>query len=462
MENSNDLHQRPSSIRTDGKRIKIRIADVKGIFQRWKKLVFLLLIFIYAALPWIKIGENPLVFIDVTHRKFFLFGLTFNAQDFYLVFFVVTGIAFSLFYLAAVAGRLWCGWACPHTVFLEGVFRRIERWIEGPRSAQLALEKAPWNIKKLFLFSVKHFLFFLCALVITHIFLSYFISLPILWNYMQQSPYEHWPVFVWMMVMTGIIYLHFAWFREQLCLIVCPYGRIQSALADDDTLVIGYDYLRGEPRGKKNDPARGACINCHRCVDVCPTGIDIREGMQLECVGCANCIDACNEIMIKIGQAPGLIRYDSLNGLLKKTRRIIRPRLLLYNFFFFLGVAVFSFFVTMRKPFEANTLRALGQAPYVLTSEGNIRNQFIVHIANKGGEENNFFLSVEAPQEVNVLLPITSISLKSLEDKQVPFFVEMPAKHFSHEFSFTVKVKENKQQRELRSEVLFLGPSAQR
>lgn len=459
MDTPQDLHQRQSSIRSDGRRIKIRVADVQGVFQRWKKLVFFVLILVYAVLPWIKLNGHPLVFIDIAHRKFFLFGLTFNAQDFYFVFFVLTGVAFSLFYLAALAGRLWCGWACPHTVFLEGVFRRIERWIEGPRSAQLALAKSPWTLKKASLFCVKHFLYFLCAVVITHIFLSYFISLPVLWNYMNQSPFEHWPVFVWMLVMTGIIYGHFAWFREQLCLIVCPYGRIQSALADDDTLVIGYDYLRGEPRGKKNDPTRGACINCHRCVDVCPTGIDIREGMQLECVGCANCIDACNEIMIKIGQAPGLIRYDSLNGLLGKTRRILRARVFVYTFFLLLGVFVFFAFVQMRKPFEANTLRAVGQAPYVLTEQGNIRNQFVVHITNKEESVAEFSLSVEAPAEVKVLLPITKIRLQSLEDKQIPFFLEVPAETFTHQFPFTLKVKDLERENEVRSEALFLGPT---
>lgn len=413
--------QRLSSIKPSGKREKVLVADVTGLFQKYKTIVFALLVVVYISLPLIKIGGNPAVFIDIQRRQFFLFGLTFNAQDAYLVFFIITGTIFALIFITAVFGRVWCGWACPQTVFLEGFYRKIERWIEGNKSQQILLRKSPWNSRKVSKFLTKHFLFILLSLFISHVFLSYFVSLDHLFVFMTQNPMNHPVAFTWAMVLALIIYGNFAWFREQLCLIVCPYGRLQSALIDDDSLIIGYDQKRGEPRGKKSSLTRGDCIDCHRCIEVCPTGIDIRNGMQLECVGCANCIDACNDIMKKIGQPMGLIRYDSYNGFEGKKRKILRPRIYLYTGLFILGVMVFSFFLLQRHPFEANFLRLPG-APYSIEN-GKIRNSWQIHLVNKSSATSTFEIIPRQHPQMDYILPQKEIILNALEGKTVPLFV---------------------------------------
>ncbi len=445
-----------SSLAADGTRQKIRISDVHGFFTSSRLLGFGLLIIIYAVIPLCKIKGHPVILLDIIHRKFYLFGQTYNAQDFYLVFFILSGFLFSLFYITALAGRLWCGWACPQTVFLEGVYRKIERWIEGPRSSQILLKNQTWNFFKTRKFILKHALFILVTLVITHIFLSYFVSLDQLILFMTHSPSEHWGAFIFVMTITFLIYFNFAWFREQMCLIICPYGRIQSALTDDDTLVIGYDEKRGEPRGKKQQVGRGDCISCNRCVDVCPTGIDIRNGLQLECIGCANCIDACNDIMMKIGQKPGLIRYDSLNGLNGLARRILRPRIYLYTLLMVIGVTVFSIALSRRHGFEAHILR-LTEAPFIIEN-GIIRNQYAFHLVNKSPDKSTFTITPKILPGVSFVMPLQNVELESLGDKRIPVFVEMAEKDFTGEFNIDFQII-NTSTGEVNKETMpFLGP----
>ncbi|HHH29352.1 MAG TPA: cytochrome c oxidase accessory protein CcoG, partial [Polyangiaceae bacterium] len=320
-----------SSLRDDGTRNFVHPADVKGRFVRARYFVFAVLIGLWAALPWVKVNGNPALFLDVEHRRFFLFGLTFNAQDAWLSFFVFSGIGLTIVFLTAIVGRVWCGWACPQTVFMEGVFRRIERLVEGPRNKRLRLASAPWTFNKVWRKTLKHTLFVLAALVISHIFVSLFVSMPSMLEMMRRPPSEHPAAFGWAFGVAALLYGNFAWFREQMCMIVCPYGRMQSVLTDDNSLVVGYDAIRGEPRGKAKDPEAGDCVSCNRCVAVCPTGIDIRNGLQLDCIGCTACIDACDEIMDKLKRPRGLIRYDSLSGLEHKPTKVLRPRLMLYG-----------------------------------------------------------------------------------------------------------------------------------
>jgi len=451
-----DYHQRKSSINPDGHRYKIRIADVAGRFQKRKVAVFLLLLVFYAVVPWLNYKGHPVILIDILHRQFYLFGNSYNAQDFYLVFFLISGVLFTLFYITSVAGRLWCGYACPQTVFLEGVYRKIERLIEGPKANQLLLAKSPWTLIKISKWLLKHSLYLVTSAVVAHIFLSYFVSLESLLGWMLGSPRDHWIAFSWVMAMTLIMYGNFAWFREQLCLIVCPYGRIQSALIDDDTFIIGYDSKRGEPRGKKSDTDRGDCINCRRCVDVCPTGIDIREGLQLECVGCANCVDACDEIMVKVGQKTGLVRYDSYNGFEGKTRRILRPRIYLYTVLFLIGMMVFSFFLYKRSSFEANILR-LSDVPYEFVGN-KIRNQFKIHLINKGTQNETYRIDFHQFDSMHVTLPINNIVLKSMGGRQVPFFVDMDKEDYKKDTTITVDVHKLGNGEKKQFEVKFLGP----
>lgn len=451
-----DPAQKKSSIESDGSRHKIRVADVHGRFSNYRNLVFVILMAVFTIVPWIKVGGHPLLFIDILHRQFYIAGFTFNAQDFYLVFFFAAGVFFGLFYVTMILGRIWCGWTCPQTVWLEGLFRKIERFIEGPRAKQMKLAKGPWNFEKTSKFIAKHLVFLFLANLVAHIVLSYFVSMDGLLHFVVSHPKNHPTAFGFMLFLTAILYLDFAWFREQVCLILCPYGRMQSTLTDDDTLVIGYDELRGEPRGKKSDPNRGACIDCHRCVDVCPTGIDIRNGLQLECIACANCIDACDDIMTKIGQKTGLIRYDSYNGFNNKPKKILRPRFYLYTLILILGAVVAFWVFSNRQSFESNVLRAQG-LPYTFVDQ-KIRNQFNLHIFNKSEKASELIIRPKALPGVTYIIPLQRIRLESLSDKMVPLFVEMPEMVFKEQFTIDIEVENTRTGEISVEQVQFLGP----
>lgn len=472
-----------SSIKADGSRNHIHPADVKGRFVKRRSVVYVFLIAIYVALPFVEIGGKPAVFLDIAARRFYLFGATFNAQDAWLVFFLITTVGFSLLFFTTWLGRVWCGWACPQTVFLEGVYRKVERWIEGPREKRIRLNAAPPSLQKTLKKVAKHTAFLLISLVLAHVFISLFVSLRSLFEMMQHNPREHWAAFVWVMAITGALYFNFAWFREQLCIVVCPYGRLQSVLQDNHTLVIGYDATRGEPRGRitRKDreaqrkislpqvashleeiappaaPAKGDCIDCNRCVVVCPTGIDIRNGLQLECIGCAQCIDACDEVMFKVGRPTGLIRYDSLAGLAGEKRQVARPRLFAYAGALTLVALGLVLGLTSRTPFEANLLRVRG-APYVLDG-GSLRNQFELHLVNKNPGEAAFEINVDTPEGTKITVPTKVVTLGSLESFRLPIFVSMEQGAFEGPFEISVDVSDKVSDRQKQVSAQFLGPN---
>jgi len=410
-----------SSLRSDGSRVFVHPADVKGRYTTLRKSLFTVLIGFFFGLPWIQMGGHPALFIDIAKRQFYVLGHTFNAQDFWLVFFLLTGVGFLLIVITALWGRLFCGYACPQTVFLEGVFRRLERVIEGPRNTRIRRNLGPWTLDKWARKLVKHALFVAISLLIAHAFISYFVSAPALLQMMLKSPWRHPQAFAWTMALATVWYVNFAWFREQTCLIVCPYGRLQSVLTDAETTIIGYDKARGEPRGKVGT-STGDCVDCQRCVVVCPTAIDIREGLQLDCVGCAACIDACDEVMDRLGRPRGLIRYDSTVGLAGRLRRKIRPRLVLYAMLGTFGLLAFSLAIRQRPPFEATLLRMSG-APY-LVIDGKIRNAFEVHLINKRSHLTTLSLQANPPNGVSLSLGTTQVKLQSLASRRVPLVVE--------------------------------------
>lgn len=244
-----------TTIREDGSRRFIHPAGVHGRFTTWRAVFGLLVLLTYVALPWIPINGNPAVFLDIAHRQFHFFGLTFVMQDLWVAFFLVSGVGFTLFYVTALLGRVWCGWACPQTLFLDTI-RRFERWIEGGAPEREKLDRMPWTLEKTLRRGTKQVVFALFALLIAHVFLSYFVSLPRLYQMMRHSPGENWSSFLFVFLIAAALWFNFAWFREQFCIVICPYGRLQSALIDNDSLVIGYDTKRGEPRGKKAPRAR--------------------------------------------------------------------------------------------------------------------------------------------------------------------------------------------------------------
>lgn len=415
------------SINPDGSRNVIHPADVKGRFQNRKHLIWFVLIGVYMALPWLKIGGRPAFLIDIQARHFYLLGNTFNAQDFWLSFFFVTGFGFTLFVVAALYGRVWCGYACPQTVFLEGVFRRIERWLEGSAHTRAKLDKAPLKAK-IWRRGLKMVVFFLIAAAIAHSFVGYFMPVEVLVEAVTGSPGKHPTAFAFVSIATLVIFVNFAWFREQVCIVLCPYGRLQAALYDEDTLLVGYDHKRGEPKGPATQQGGGDCVDCYRCVSVCPTGIDIRNGTQLECVGCANCIDACDDVMAKIGRDQGLVRYDSQRGFDTGKRRFARGRVFLYAVLMLLGLAMFTLALTRRRPFDA-LLRRTGSRPFVV--EGTrVHNLFDLHVMNKRPHACTFTIAVVGPDGADTFVAAPEFELDSLQGRHIPVHVYVPLEEY--------------------------------
>jgi cytochrome c oxidase accessory protein FixG len=436
----------PGSLGRDGKRRRPYPADVHGRFVRARRVAYVLLIALWIALPWIPINGNPAVFLSIEKRQFFLFGATFNAQDLWLAFFLVSGLGVGLIYLTTLFGRVWCGWACPQTVFIEAFYRPIERFVNGPRNIAL---KRRSGIRLI----ITHALYLIASFVVAHVFMAYFLSLPALWRMMKTAPAAHPEAFAWMIASTALCYGVFGLFREQFCVVMCPYGRLQSVLIDDDALVVGYDERRGEPRGKANSKDAGDCVDCNRCVVVCPTGIDIRQGLQLDCIGCTACIDACDEVMTKLERPRGLIRYDSLRGLRGEKRRFLRPRVVISTTVLLLGLVVALAALRKREPFEANLLRLPG-APYVYDS-GQVRDAYEIHLVNKGSERAMFRLSAVKDAHVDVLLPMTEVELEPLTSRRIPVFATALESEFENGHFVTIHVASGAHTHDVRA--TFLG-----
>jgi len=387
-----DFRDRLATIDEKGSRVWVYAKKPKGSLTFWRNIVgFALLIFFFAA-PFIRIHGEPLLLLNFIEREIVLLGVRFWPQDFHLFFLAMISLMVFIILFTVTFGRIWCGWACPQTVFMELIFRRIEYWIEGDAYHQKHLDKQPWNVSKIFKKSIKHLLFFGIAFIIGNFFLMYIIGSEAWKDLVTGDPSEHLAGLVSMLVFSGIFYFIFSWFREQVCTIVCPYGRLQGVLLDRNSIIISYDYKRGEPRGtffkgedrEKTD--KGSCINCTQCVQVCPTGIDIRNGTQLECINCACCIDACNAMMEATNQPKGLIRYASEKSISEVEELKFNARTLAYSAVLVILLGVFSYAMTARKPIEATILRAPGML-YQEPEPGKISNLYNIKLVNKTNQD---------------------------------------------------------------------------
>lgn len=380
-----------STVDEQGKRVWVYPRKPKGKLYNYRKYVSYVLLALFVAGPFIKINGLPLLMLNVVERKFVIFGVLFWPQDFFLLVLAFLALVVFIILFTVVYGRVFCGWVCPQTIFLEMVFRRIEYAIEGDFTRQRALDKMPWNTEKILKKGAKTAVFLLISFLIANIFLAYIIGIDELQKIITEGPLNHLAGFGSMIAFTGVFYWVFASFREQVCTIVCPYGRLQGVMQDKKTVVVAYDYVRGEPRGKlrKNQVrTEGDCIDCHQCVQVCPTGIDIRNGaQQLECINCTACIDACNDIMRMIDKPEGLIRYESEEGIAEgKKWKFFTSRVMGYTAVLAVLLTALTSLLLTRDEAEATILRTPGQL-YQKTEEGHIKNLYNISVINKTNHE---------------------------------------------------------------------------
>ncbi len=372
-----------------GDRVYIYPAEANGFWRKHRNWTQSLLVLIFLVLPWIKLGGEQAVLLSIPERRFAFFGLILYAHDGPLIFFVLAMAVFGLAFITAVWGRIWCGWACPQTVFIDGAFRKIETWIEGNHLQRRQLDAGPMTLNKIIKKTIKWLSFFILSTIIAHSFTAYFVGSERLAQMSLQSPSDNWVDFLIVFFITFVILFDFGWFREQFCFIMCPYGRFQSVLMDQHSLAVMYDEKRGEPR-KGSSAATvsgqsGDCVSCQRCIMVCPTGIDIRRGIQMECINCTACIDACDEIMEKVKKPKGLIRYSSIAQSEGKPQQWFNFRRVFYFALIALAFIGLVYKLTMRSPLRAEVLRVVG-APYRLldgSEQGMVINQFKLHLQNQ-------------------------------------------------------------------------------
>jgi cytochrome c oxidase accessory protein FixG len=433
--NPESFRDRLATVDAKGKRKWVFAQKPKGRFysiRTWVSWGFFALFF---ALPFIRVNGRPLFQFDIPGAKFILFGKIFWPQDFFI--FGVTMLTFIVFIVlfTAAFGRLFCGWVCPQTIFMEMLFRKIEYAIEGSASQQRMLKNAPWNGEKIRKKFAKHAVFYLLSFVIANFFLAYIIGIDELLAIIREPMGRHLMEFLGMLVFAAVFYAVYAYFREQVCTVICPYGRLQGVLLDRNSMVVAYDYKRGEPRGKfkKALPAKldiGDCIDCFQCVKVCPTGIDIRNGTQMECVGCTACIDACDKMMDATGKPRGLIRYASENGIAGNQPLRYTARMKFYTLLLILLAGLLTTLLLTRKDIDGTIVRAAGML-YQERGADSLSNLYTIKVINKTLEDIPVTLKLEnAPGHI-IEAEGSSIKVKKEGQGKGSFFVVLPRSYVS-------------------------------
>lgn len=385
-----------STLNPDGSRrwLMPKLSPGKHWRRRW--VVAWILIIVFAALPWTRIGGEPPILLDIMTRRFVFFGGVFRPTDTLLLAVLIIAIFVGIFLLTALFGRVWCGWGCPQTVYMEFVYHPIERFFLGKAYGNTKVSVAGW--RRVLMYAA----FFVVSAHLANTFLAYFVGTDRLVEWTFGSPFQHPTAFITFAIVTGLMMFDFCFYREQLCTLVCPYGRFQSVLLDRDSIIVGYDKIRGEPRTKKKpkgaddgvapDDRRSDCVDCTLCVQTCPTGIDIRDGLQLECIHCAQCIDACDAVMRKLGRPTGLIRYSSQNRLERTPRKGFRFRTVVYPAILVVAISAFLALLFTRKDAMVVQLRAEG-TPYAVTGDGMVTNIVRLRVDNRTGEPRTYTIA---------------------------------------------------------------------
>ena len=442
-----EFRDKMSTVDDSGKRVWVFPKKPKGRFTNARIYLSIFLLALLFGIPFIKVGGEPVMLFNILERKFILFGIQFMPQDFHLFVLAMLTLVLFIALFTVVFGRIFCGWICPQTIFMEMVFRRIEYWIEGDYTQQRKLAAAPWSTGKAIKRFSKHAIFFAIAVLVSNTFLAWIIGAEEVIKIATEPLSLHTGGFIAMILFSFAFYFVFSYMREQVCVAICPYGRLQGVLLGKDSIVIGYDFVRGEPRGKirkqsktaeKKDPISaiqrevaapeepklGDCIDCKLCVHVCPTGIDIRNGTQLECVNCTACIDACDEVMDKIDRPRGLIRYDSYSGIAEGRKRIFTPRVIAYTVV--LGILLIANFALLasRTDVEMILLRTPGKL-YQVVDEQTVSNLYNYQVINKTNKEMPVEFRLVGATGVIKLIGKPPVARKG-EVVEGALFIEMP------------------------------------
>ncbi|MDI1322857.1 MAG: cytochrome c oxidase accessory protein CcoG [Algoriphagus sp.] len=401
-----------ASVQDDGKRNWVYPKKVKGLFYKYRSYLSWVLLAILFAGPFIQAGGRPYMLFNIFERKFIIFGAAFWPQDTHLLIFLLLIFFVFIILFTVVFGRVWCGWACPQTLFMEMVFRKIEYLIEGDANQQRALNEQPWNTEKVIKKGIKLSVFVVISLMIGHLVMAYLIGVDRVIEIVSQPPSANMAGFVGLIAFSGIFMFVFSWFREQACIVVCPYGRLQGVFLDDNSINVMYDYVRGEPRGpiKKNQSenlGKGDCVDCSLCVQVCPTGIDIRNGTQMECVNCTACIDACDDVMLKVDRPKGLIRYASENSIKEGFQKLVTGRVKGYSVVLVLLVVAFVSLIVTREDLQGTITRFPGMT-FQAREDGTVSNLYQITLINKTFE----------PQKVELLALAEGMKVEIIGEKE--------------------------------------------
>jgi cytochrome c oxidase accessory protein FixG len=418
-----------STLNQDGTRHWLRPKLARGRFLRRRRAVAYALVALFVALPFLSIGGRPALLIDLVARELVMCGAVFRPSDGIILMLLGLTVVLTVFVVTALFGRVWCGWGCPQTVYLEMVFRPIERWLEGtPAQAARLPRLHPRRLAKWVIYAA-------LAFALANVFLAYFVGVARLRLWVLASPLDHLSGFGVVAGVALLMLINFGWFREQTCIVACPYGRLQSVLLDRQSLIVGYDVARGEPRGKpkKRLPVvgeRGDCVDCSACVAVCPTGIDIRDGMQMECIGCAQCIDACDAVMDKLQRPRHMIGYTSLEQLAGKPRRLLRPRMIVYPSLLAVVGSLLIWSVVGRATAEVTTLRNDGPS-FILLPGGRIASQVRLKVENDTAELRRYVVSLADAPDAALKSALAVWEIKPHRSAEIPLFVEADAATFA-------------------------------